>query len=423
MKFQRRSRCYEGILKKPGQKSIVKMRYLCSLTLIILILTSSALSQTTPQVIKIGLIGPLTGPASGYGISQKRGVEMAVDEINSSGELGNKKIELAIADDHARMDLEGELTVELIYNQGIVALIGAINSACTHVSQLVTIKAQVPQITTASTDPSITRAGNPWIFRILVDDVQQGRALAEYIFNQRGFKKIALMRQNNRYGKMGIREIKRIAEEIGCPPVAFEVFNSGQEDFTAQLQRIKDSGAEAVVIWGLYREAGLITRQMREMGIDIPIFGSDGLSHPKFLTIAGPASEGVIVTYPFDPARKDSLTQRFVRNFRKRYGQTPDSYAAHGYDAMYILKEAIKNAGPYENNREYRKKIRDYIASKRVFHGVTKEIVFDEMGNDMGDVVLARIIDGKYVPFYKPDVNFFADEQKGHPLYRFLKEF
>lgn len=394
-----------------------------ALTLITLLLTSLGLPQTTPQVIRIGLIGPLTGPASGYGISQKRGVEMAVDEINASGELGNKKIELAIADDCARMELEGELVVDLVYNKGIVALIGAINSACTHVSQLVTIKAQVPQITTTSTDPSITRAGNPWIFRILVDDVRQGRALAEYIFHKRGFKKIALLRQNNRYGKMGIQEIKRIAEGISCPPVAFEIFNTGQEDFKPQLQSIKDSGAQAVVIWGLYREAGLITKQMREMGINIPIFGSDGLSHPKFLTIAGPAAEGVIVTYPFDPAKKDPLTQRFVRNFLKRYGELPDSYAAHGYDAMYILKEAIKNAGPYQNSREYRKRIRDYIASKRVFHGVTKEIVLDIMGNDMGDVVLARITNGKYVPFYKPDLNFFTNKQKGYPLYQYLKEF
>ncbi|MFC2173034.1 ABC transporter substrate-binding protein [Acidobacteriota bacterium] len=363
----------------------------------LLILITPALlfcAQNDRPAIKIGVMGPLTGPASAYGISQLNGVKLAVDEINKYEALpNNARIELVVADDQAEMARVGNLLIPMIYEDRILALIGCINSACTHVAQMVTVKAHVPMITTTSTDPSLTLSGSPYTFRCLADDLSQGRAIAEFVFKTKGYSRVALINQDNRYGRMGAKTIEEIAKELKRDVPVRATFAGKQKDFTEIVARIKKEKPDAIVIWGLYNGSALLTKALRSADITTPILGSDGLVSPMYIEMAGKAAEGIVVTYPFDADRNDPMTKRFVMAYTKQYGKPPDSFAAHSYDAMYILVRALQRSMAVD-----REKLKDAMLETKNFPGVTGPITFDENGNDTRDVILARIENGAFKP-------------------------
>ena len=341
--------------------------------------------------VRIGLLGSFEGPGGVYGRAMEKGVRMALDEVNAKGGLHGKEVELIKGNDDNDMGKNGHETVRLI-DEGCWGIIGSVHSGCTHVAVRITLKSEVPQITSISTDPTIGLVNSPWMFRCLVDDRGQGRALANLIFEELQYEKVGLVIHQNRYGKMGGKEIRSIAKLQGTPLVFQEEFSSEQRDFSKIIKRIEETRVEAIVIWGLYGPAGRLVRQLGREGVDIQIFGSDGIVAPAFLKVAGSACNGTIVTYPYDETRNDPKNKDFIRRFRKRYGEEPDSFSAHGYDAMMIMCEAIRKAGL---NR-YR--IRDALANTRDHHGVTGFISFDHQGNDTREVTFARIIDGKFHP-------------------------
>ena len=347
-----------------------------------------------PPVIKIGVMGPLSGPAAAYGLSQKRGVELATAEVNAASALGRSRLELVVADDRAKMSLVGNILVRMIHEDGIAALIGAINSSCTHVAQMITVKNLVPMITTTSTDPSITRAGSPWTFRCLSDDILQAGALGRYIFARRELSRVALLMQDNRYGKMGGRVLSRMAREERRPLVLERLFAGKAADFSGLVDALLRSRAEAVVIWGLYRPSALLVRQVRAAGWAGLILGAAGMVSPSFIKIAGRAAEGVIVTFPFDPTTPDPVRQGFIRRFEQRYGGEPDSFAAHSYDALNLIVAAIRRRGAS------REDIKEGLALTRDFHGVTGHITLDKEGNDTRRVALARVVGGRFRPMH-----------------------
>ena len=345
-----------------------------------------------PPVIKIGVMGPLSGPAAAYGLSQKRGVELAAAEVNAAGVLGRSRLKLVVADDRGKMSLVGNILVRMIHEDGIAALIGAINSSCTHVAQMVTVKNLVPMITTTSTDPSITRSGSPWTFRCLSDDILQAGELGRYIFSRRRLSRVALLMQNNRYGKMGGRVLSGMAKKRRRPLVLERLFEGQTADFSGPVDALIRSRARAVVIWGLYKPSALLVRQIRAAGWTGLILGADGMVSPSFIKLAGRAAEGVIVTFPFDPTLRDPLRQDFIRRFEQRYGEEPDSFAAHSFDALNLIVAAIKRQGASRQN------IKDGLALTRDFHGVTGHITLDKEGNDTRRVELARVVGGRFEP-------------------------
>lgn len=342
-------------------------------------------------------MGPLTGPASGYGTSQLDGVTLAAEEINARAEETRRRVELIPVDDQGNMSLAGDLVVNLVYEQEVNAIIGAINSAVTHVVEMVVAKTQVPMITTTSTDPSITRTGTYWVFRCLADDVLQGRALATRLFGTDGRKRVALFREDNRYGKMGGAEIARIAKEAGTPVVVDLFFSGKAERFDEPIEALRKSNADALVLWGLYTPCARLVRQIRDAGIGLPIYGADGMVHPAFLQGAGEAAEGVIVTFPFNPCRPDPVTRDFLSRFHARFGHAPDSFAAHSYDALQIIWAAIERGDCTD-----RPCIKDNMLQTKHHPGVTGTITLDKEGNDTREVELAVVSRGRFVPLSAP---------------------
>jgi len=342
--------------------------------------------------VRIGFLGCLSGPFKAYSVEMLRGARLALDEINAAGGYRGKPVVLKIRDDKATMGNTANETVKLIYEDKVLAFLGSMSSDTTHVALRVALKGECAELTSISTDPTITQIVVPWIFRCLADDWSQSRALAKLVFQQRKFKRVALLERNNRYGRMGSAEIKRVAKRMGHPITLAIRYGKSTETFGEHIRKIREFGADAVIIWGLYAKGAQIVRELDAAGLDIPVFGADGLVAPRFIELAGKSAEGVVVTYPYDFYRDDPVTQRFNRLFAERYGHDPDSFAAHGYDAMHLIWNAVKKAGLN------RTRIRDALAKTRDFHGATGIISFDHRGNDIRGVEFAVVHDGKFLP-------------------------
>jgi ABC-type branched-subunit amino acid transport system substrate-binding protein len=172
-----------------------------------------------------------------------------------------------------------------------------------------------------------------------------------------------------------------------------ERFNDGETDFKTQLERIQKTSPDAILIWGNAKESALILCQIREMGMKQPVFGSDRMVSPEFLKIAGNLAEGIVTTCQYNPNADNSKLKAFRTNYFKRFGQEPDVFAAHAYDGMNIIIEAISKAGL---NRVL---IRDLLTDLKTFQGyqgVTGKIVFDQTWNDIGDIWMAEVRQGKF---------------------------
>lgn len=343
----------------------------------------------------VAVVGPLTGRAAAYGTSQRDGAILAAEDLAALNPPAALRMRLVFADDEADQTKAGAIARDLAVRDGVAAFVGAINSDCTHQLEMVCVKLHVPQLTTASTDPSITDTGSPWIFRCLADDVLQAKAIAAHLFAPeagRTARPVALISQNNRYGRMGIAEVARLARAAGAPIVLEEGFESGTTDFEALAGRVAAARPDGIVVWGFYREGAALVRALRAAGVSAQVLAGDGLVSPEFLRLAGDAAEGTLVTYPFDPEGSERA-RILAGRFEARFGRPPDSFAAHGYDAVTCLAAAAARAGSWD-----RAAVRAELARTRKHPGVTGDLAFDATGNDVRPVHLARVVRGHFVP-------------------------
>jgi len=349
------------------------------------------------ETVRVGFIGCLSGPVNKYSGEMLKGAQLAMEQFNAEGGYFGRPFEIITRDDQAKMGLDGHVMVELIFDEEVLAILGSMSSDTTHVGLRVSLKSEIAQMTSISTDPSITQVVSPWMFRILADDWSQGRAMAKLVFHDLGLERVAIMERNNRYGRMGSTEIAKVAQRLGHP-VQVKLKYDPADDFTDQLRIVKAYEPQALVIWGMYANAAKITQQARALGIDALILGADGLVSDQYIVQAGQHAEGAVVTFPYNDTRQTEATQGFIRDYTERYGHAPDSFAAHGYDAMLAVGTAILNAGE-EHGEEAglnRARIRDQIALTGDLQGATGDIDFDHTGNDMRVVEFAIIEDGRF---------------------------
>jgi branched-chain amino acid transport system substrate-binding protein len=238
----------------------------------------------------------------------------------------------------------------------------------------------------------VTETRIPWLLHNFPDDRQQGYTLADYVFKNLKLKRIGIVRTQTRYARIGVAKFSDEARRMGRQPVLEVKFERGDQDFSRQLGMLRDAQLEGVVIWGEAAEAGLILKQMREMGMKQPVFGSSRLAYPQLLAIAGPAAEGLVVTSPLNPARTDSPWVAFLDAYRQKYHEDPIDYAAYAYDGMNMLMAAIEKAGL--NRGRIMDVLRDY--QMKTYQGVTGPVYFDHTLNNLAPVNLARVKDGKF---------------------------
>jgi ABC-type branched-subunit amino acid transport system substrate-binding protein len=355
--------------------------------------------------VRIGFLGPLEGSnIVAYGNQMLQGATLALEEANKKGGYKGIPFKMMI---HNDVGLWGAAANEVVKmdDEGVWAWLGSIDDIVSHVAIRATLKLEIPMVCTGDPDPTFTETNIPWVVRVIPDDRQSCYALVNYAFNLNNHARVAVIRVNNRYGRVGIVHFNKTATRLGFPVIIEERFKDGETVFTEQLEHIKGTKPDAIVIWGNPKESALILKAARAMGLNQPVFCSDRIVNPEFLNIAGKLADGIVTTCQYNPDSKSSRLTAFRANYKKRFGMEPDVFAVHAYDGMNLIIESVKKAGL---NRAL---IRDVLTDLKTFQGyegASGKMIFDATWNNVRPIYLAKITDGKFVfspaPPYKREL-------------------
>lgn len=343
----------------------------------------------------IGVVGALSGPKAIYGKPHLQGASLAAAEVNAAGGVAGKPLEIVAIDDRGEMGSVGDLVTRLIYDRNVVAVIGSVDSGCTHVAAMLAVKTHVPHLTCVATDPSLTRAGSPWTFRTLADDDRQAAAIVEWLWGK-GVRRVALLAGESRYGRMGARIFARRFREKGGEVIG-PVFMSATEASASKAVGDADTGrAQAAVLWMLAQEGRQAAAALKHSGFSGIIAGGDGLASPAFYGSGDRTVDGVVVTCPYVAVAETPENIAFRKVYEAEYKEPADSFAAHAYDTVKLVASAVSAIATTEcrNPATARSALRKSLASISSFRGVTGKISFDASGNDIRDVRLAVCRDG-----------------------------
>jgi len=317
------------------------------------------------------------------------GARLALEEANAAGGYRGKPFRLVARTDLVQWGQTSNELVKFAYDDKVWAVLSGIDSNHNHVLSRATLKIQVPILNAGATDPTLVEHAIPWLARTVSDDRQNAYVLLDYIYRVQGLRRVALLRVNDRDGRVGVQELVQGARRLGHPVVTEQRFSNGDTDFADALRRVREAEPDAVVVWGNPREAGLAVRQLRDLGMQHPLFGFDRMAVAQFLEVAGPAAEGVVVVTSFKPAEDGPAWQRFSGRYRERFGEEPDVFAAHAYDGANILVRAIRAAGLN------RARVRDALYALESVRGVSGEIVFDTNMSNVTPPWLAEVRGGR----------------------------
>jgi branched-chain amino acid transport system substrate-binding protein len=272
----------------------------------------------------------------------------------------------------------------------VLAFIGTIDGDATHVALRVALKIETFMVNCSDPDPTLTETQIPWLLRIFPDNRQQGYRLATLIVKEKKLKQIVVLRSNSRPGRMGVRPFVDAVRRLGFPVVQEINFKDGDPNLMTQIAVIRQGDPDAVVFWGNASDIARAAVLLRTTGVKAQFFGFDRLVDPEFAKQAGPAAEGTVATFFFDPAKTDPAWTGFRRRFVEHYGVEPDVYAGYGYDAAQLVISAIEKAGP----NKYR--VHDQLAGLDEYEGVTGYMRFDGRWDNIAPVVIARCKQGRW---------------------------
>lgn len=364
------------------------------------------------DAVKIGFIGPIMATVSvatggkshaeDLGIKMLRGAQLAIDQANDKGGYLQRKVpfELVISNDNGLWGASGNEIIKMAYKDEVWAILGTIDGANSHIAIRVALKTELVMMNSGDTDPTFIETNIPWVARCIGDDRQMGYLLVDYMYDKLGLKRVGIIRASNRYGRFGVREVRDSSRRMKHPIPLEMAYAVGADDFTLQLERLKQTNVDAIVHWGDAEDGARILNQMRTMGMQHPYFCCDRCVSDRFVEIAGENAEGVICGFPWNPTSKDPTYVAFRKLYRKKFNEEPETYAAHAYDGMNMLIWAVQVAGLN------RAKIRDVLAYRtKPWKGVTGDIPLSAALDDMGEVFLAKCENGKW--------NYYSREELG----------
>ncbi|MDO9358271.1 MAG: ABC transporter substrate-binding protein [Polaromonas sp.] len=310
--------------------------------------------------IKIGVDGPFTGGSSSMGVSMRDGVRLATDEINKAGGVMGRQIQLVERDDEAKNERGVQIAQEFINKEKVVAVVGYINTGVALASQRFFQEAKIPVLNNVATGSIITKQfekePDNYVFRNAAHDSIQAPMIVEEAVGRRGYKKVAILADSTNYGQLGREDLEKALKAKGVTPVAVEKFNIKDVDMTAQLLKAKEAGAEAILTYGIGPELAQIANGMTKLGWKVPMVGSWTLAMANFIDNAGPGGDGArmpqtFIQEPTTPKRK-AFIDNFVKTFKPKNNRmdSPVS-AAQGYDSIYLLAAAIKQANSTEGQK------------------------------------------------------------------------
>lgn len=340
--------------------------------------------------VKIGQSSPLTGPQAHIGKDNDNGVRLAIDEINATKPVIDGKavtFEVMSEDDQADPKT-ATIVAQRMIDEGIVGVVGHLNSGATIPASKVYADNDIPQISPSATAIKYTAQGFKTAFRVMTNDEQQGKVLGTYAAKLG--KKVAIVDDQTAYGQGLAAEVEKAAKAAGAEVVAVEHTNDKATDFSAILTSIKGKAPDVIFFGGMDPQGAPMAKQMRQLGMKAQFLGGDGLQTPKFIELAGADAEGAIASIPGLPIEKMPKGADFKKKFEEKYGQI-QLYAPYAYDAAYVMVDAMQRA----NSTDPVKYLPEL--GKTSFEGVTGKIGFDAKGDlTSGPITLYTVKGGKW---------------------------
>jgi branched-chain amino acid transport system substrate-binding protein len=346
-----------------------------------------------PEEVVIGVYEPMTGAFAAGGEFTMQGVNLAYKQ---NPEVLGTPIRMVLVDNRSDKTEAATAMSRLIEQEGAIAVIGSYGSSLSMAGGEVAKRAGVPVMGCSPTNPLVTQ-GNDYYFRACFIDPFQGRVMANYAVNDLGIKKVAIIQDVAQDYSVGLAAFFREAfiemnDGDASGIVAFTSFQTGDQDFTAQLGAALAAEPEAIFAPGYFAEAALLARQARELGFTGPILGGDAYEAPELIDIGGDAVEGVVFSTHYHPdAELSPASAPFVEAFEAEYGERPSAFAALGYDAYMLVIDAIERANSFDPAA-----IRDAMAETTDFAGVTGTITLDENGDAIKDAVILTVENGAF---------------------------
>jgi branched-chain amino acid transport system substrate-binding protein len=349
--------------------------------------------------ILVGEFGSLTGTTATFGISTRNGIDMAIDEVNKAGGLLGKNVRVIVEDDQGKPEEAQTVVTKLITRDQVIAILGEVASSRTMAAAPVAQQNRIPMISPSSTNPKVTEIGD-YIFRVCFIDPFQGLVMAKFATNTLKLKNVAILRDIKNDYSVGLADVfVNNFKKMGGNIVADESYSEGDTDFSAQLTSIKSKNPQAIFLPGYYTEVGLVARQAKKLGLNVPLMGGDGWDSPKLIEIGGADLNGSYYSNHYSVDDPSPAIQKFVGDYKTRYGAVPDALAGLGYDSAKVLFDAIRRSNSTEGS-----KVRDAIAATMDYPGVTGKITIDKDRNAIKPAVVLEIKGGKlqYVETINP---------------------
>ena len=365
-------------------------------------------SPAAAQAIKIGINAPLTGDIPKVGEGTKYAAQMWLEDVLAAGGLtvGGKKVpvELVIEDNESKAESAVTANTKMITEDEVLVIVGPQSSKQAVPAGGVADNYKTPMITPWSTNPDSTK-DRPFVFRGCFLDPFQGPVVANFITEEFGFTKAAVLYDVASDYPKGLAEVFKEAWEKAHGPgsvVAYESFTTKDADFSSQLTKILQSGAEVLFTPQYYNEVALIVQQAHELGWDKPIVGSDSWGSAETVQLCGPDCYGLFFSSHYAAAGAKGATKDFIDRYEKKYGYVPDDVAALTWDALRIVQQAIEDCGNLTGDiAKDRQCVRDAMAKVKEFEGITGKMTFTDEGDPIKCAVIVRISEKGEFEFYK----------------------
>ena len=370
-----------------------------SLMTVVLAASVAGCGGSSSKEIKIGLLNEMTGGNATIGTAAANGAKLAIKEINANGGLLGKQIKAVVADNKSEPSEAANAMTKLLTQDKVVAVTGTFSSSNAIAAASVAEANKSPYLVAGATNPKVTvdektKNVKKYIYRVCFIDPFQGTVAANFAAKDLKVKKAAMLVDNSSDYSKGLAEFFEAAlVKEGGEIVANEAYLQKDTDFKATLTKIKSKGAEVLYVPGYYEEVGKIVKQAREMGITVPIIGADGWDSPKLVEIASAAAlNNTYFTNHYSVEDTSPKAQAFVEAYTKEYGQKPEALAVLGYDAVYVLADAIKRANSTDSA-----KIIEALAETKDFPAISGVTTINKTHDADKNAVVIEMKDGKQI--------------------------
>ena len=381
------------------KKGFLKLAAVSIMTVLTVTCLAGCGGKADKNAIKIGLLNEMTGGNATIGTAAANGAKMAIKEINAKGGVLGKQLVAVSADNKSEPAEAANAMTKLLTQDNVVAVTGTFSSSNAIAAASVAEAAKKPYLIAGATNPKVTvdpktNTVKKYIYRVCFIDPFQGTVAANFASNNLNCKKAAMLIDNSSDYSKGLGEFFQAAFiKVGGNVVANEAYLQKDADFKATLTKIKAQEPDVLFVPGYYEEVGKIVKQAREMGLDMPIVGADGWDSPKLADIAGvKALNNTFFTNHYSVDDPSEAGQAFVSNYTKEFGQKPEALAVLGYDAVYVLADAITRAGSTDAD-----KIIAALSATKDFKAVSGVTTINKYHDADKNAVIIEMKDGKQV--------------------------